>query len=92
MSSPSLPPLGWMHSGDDGDQLRAAHDAAVARRHAALSSGSEFVPPPMPQQQPPTGWMHRSDDSQVARMHADRQNRLNPTILGQPLTFPSSSI
>jgi hypothetical protein len=59
MSSPS-PPMGWMHSGDDGDQLRAAHDAALARRHAALSSGSTFVPQ-------------------------------DPTILGQPLTFPSSS-
>jgi hypothetical protein len=86
----NVPPTGWMHRSDDGEQLRAAHAAAVARRHEALSTGSTFVPRPPPQQ-PPTGWMHRSDDGQVARMYADRQNRLNPTILGQPLTFPSSS-
>src|SRR5262249_19635451 len=91
VTPPPPPATGWMHRSDDGEQMRAVHDAAMARRHAART-GATFVPRPPPQQ-PPTGWMpHPADDGgQVARMHADRQSRSNPTILGRPVAFRSSS-
>src|ERR1700719_1655160 len=81
-------PTGWMHSGDDGDQIRAGQAAAMARRHRALPSEPQFVPSP-PQPQPPTGWMpHPADDDLVARMHADRQNTFDAAWQGQPQEMP----
>src|SRR5712671_7887866 len=67
MSSPAVPPdpTGWMHRSDDGEQMRAGHAAAVARRHRALSSEPQFVPAPPPPRPPQMGGMYPGDDGPV---------------------------
>jgi hypothetical protein len=66
-------PIGWLRRSDDGDQIRAVHDASAARRLMAMT-GSTFVPRPPPQHQPPTGRIaHPEDNALVARTGADRE-------------------